>query len=168
MPQSSSNLLTITDSWIETDTAITGVQSNEINPISFWVSLSIDERLLGQGYRFDANFQIGSMSSLWLYNTWISQGNWSDAQGVEHNGYPVGVDQLFPVAGDYTIGAWGPAQHFTVYGGIANDAETNGQGFYFLRVYMFVDTSKYDGNLGQTQGTSQWAVADDVYLWCDV
>jgi hypothetical protein len=176
MPQSSSNLLQIYSSWVESDVnSNSSVQLNESDQLILSVNVNIDPSLFGSGNRYDCNFQIIRAGDLSIAsNNWISQANWTDANGNAHNGYPVVIDQFFAGSGDSSFSMWDSASNFNVHGGDGNNAEGNKLGMYILRVYMFVDTANYGDagggypSLGQAFGTSQWAVADDVFFWCEL
>jgi len=169
MTQSSSNLLTIADTFIESDVgaANPSVQRDEIDTIIFVVNLNIDQSLFGSGFRFDCNFQIIRVGDLSVVsNNWLSR-----CLGFN---YPVIVENFFANSGANGFFISNQASNFGINGGNANNAESNNTGLYILRVYMFVDTSQYGQggggfpSLGFGQGTSQWAVSDDIYFWCEV
>jgi hypothetical protein len=173
MPQSSGPALTISDAGVDTGNVGNAlVQQNASNFINFWVNFNCGpgfENFFGGACRFDMNFQIIRAGDLSVVsNNWLSQGNWTDKDGVTHGpGYPIIVDYLIDGIGPQSFGYQAQASFLNIQGGDAQNAESNKTGLYILRIYMFVDSAIYEGNTPFPQGTSAWAVSDDTFFWCE-
>jgi len=146
---------------IITEGAIRDVVRDSGVDLGLIINGNIDPSILGQGFRFDAHFQIWrSADSALVHDSWWSNGN-----------YPVSVDSL-PGGGTAwwilqspnpnQVSAWG------MNDGDGGWAEAGNQGMYLYRAYFFVDTSTYlGGGLFAPHGSSQFAYADDHPFWVE-
>jgi hypothetical protein len=164
MSQNSSGLLQINDTWIESGNSNTTVIAGEGADLTLWVSHSIGPGLFGGAYFFDVNWQIIQVGGLIVAsNNWLTQ--------TAGKSYPVSVDGFFlNGSGNYNWFCSVPrATDFNVRTAGKNAAQTQNQGGYILQVYMFVDTSSTYDNRAQynPMGTSQWALGDQLFFWCE-
>jgi hypothetical protein len=153
-------LVQITQTWIESNGNQVQVIENEGTDLQLWMSMTIDPSLVGNGYRFDINWQIIEvMTSHIQLNTWSSE---------LFGPYPLLVDQTFAAGGgSYSWFIENSAGNFGVHDGGGQWAETQGSGMYILRVLIFIDTSEYEVSIYKSFGTSQWALSDDLAFWCE-
>lgn len=152
MPQST-GLVQITNTWVESDGSPVQVVNNA-GTFAACMSMTIDPSLIGNGYKFDINWQVIEVATGLINNGWASQ--------MQGNSYPIFIDTWFPGGGgDATWIIAGNHSSFGINGGDNNFAETQGFGMYILRVYIFIDTSDV------APGNDQWAVYDDLYFWCE-
>jgi len=134
-----------------------GVTSDIIrigNGFTLVINATIDPSLFGRNFRFDANWCIVRVAdNQVVYNWWWSGGN-----------YPVSVDSL-PGPNFWISLTWNQASDANVNAGEGGNAENSHEGMYAFRAYFFVDTATYGGSLYRPNGTSEFAIADDHYLW---
>ncbi len=119
------------------------------------INATIDPSLFGSGFRFDAHWVIVRTSdNQAVYDRW-----WS-----ANPGYPQTVDSL--PGPDFWISiTWNEASDANVNSGGGGNAEGSRDGMYAFRAYFFVDTSTYSNGLYRPNGTSEFAIADDHFLW---
>jgi len=135
---------------------------NDVNGnIQLGMSMSINQNLIGNGFRFNINWQIVEVAT-----GHIQSNNWS-SQNFGQN-YPLMVDQTFANGGgDYSFDIAETPDGFGVHSGGGQSAENSGAGLYILRVFLYIDTSRYEPNVYLPNGQSEWAISDDLVFWCE-
>lgn len=149
-------LVQITGTWIESNNNSVQVVTGETD-IQLWAGVWIDPSIASSGNRFDINWQIVEVATSHIQsNNWFSQ---------ILGGYPSILNQ--PGGGDLAWFIQNSVDNFGVHAGSGGWAEQQGSGMYILRVFIYIDTGEYEGNLYFPTGTSQWAISDDLVFWSE-
>ncbi|MFY9675417.1 MAG: hypothetical protein WB817_13415 [Terriglobales bacterium] len=159
MPQNT-GLVTITSISIGTSNGPRQVVNATQTPnLQLTVNMTIDQSLIGKGFRWDINWRIVEVATNhFQFNNWSSQ----------DFGYPQMVDQSFANGpGNYSWILENSIGNFGIHSGGGQNAEGSGAGMYYLQVFLVIDTSEYTQNLYVANGGSQWAISDPLFFWCE-
>jgi hypothetical protein len=153
-------LVTITSISIGTSNGPLQVVNETQTPnLVLTVNMTIDQSLIGKGFRWDINWRIVEVAT-----SHIQSNNWSS----QDFGYPQLVDNSFSGGGgNYSWTLGNSIQNFQVHAGGGQNAESQGAGMYFLQIFLFIDSSQYTQNLYKPNGGSQWAISDPLFFWCE-
>jgi hypothetical protein len=132
---------------------------NSFTTVSLIINCFVNASLFGNGFRFDANFQIVRGAD----NQIVSNNWWSQATG----GYPFSLDNFRGFGSNFFILLSNGGNNFGLNDGDGNNAEGGNNGMYIFRPYFFVDTGLYSANLVRSFGTSQFAFGADHPFWVE-
>lgn len=124
------------------------------------INCFVDPSLFGNGFRFDANFQVVRAADNQIAsNNWWTQAN--------PNSYPFDLDSFQGFGSNFFITLFNTANNFGINDGDGNNAENGNSGMYIFRPYFFVDTGEYTADLVRSLGSSQFAFAADNPFWVE-